>query len=310
MGYLGRKGEISLFGINLIFLLTALLLITFGYYVQEKNIYLGLLITEFVLILIPPILYVAWKKAGIRNVFRLNKIDTKLLGLCVFITLLAYPVGVFLNLVGHMILSLFGELMPVQIPVADNAGEYVIGLFIIALLPGIAEEFFFRGLVLRGYEGFGPRKAVIIPALLFGLFHFNVQNFIGPFFLGLIFGYMVIRTNSIFPAITGHFINNALSVTMAFLANVFTDQSGLGAEESTNLSLLAAGAVFWGIVALICGLFMVKLLQKLRKVTEDIHEQSEKRYVIGIKEFIPLGVTAVIFILTFVRQMIYIISGV
>lgn len=304
-----RKDRISLFGVNMVFLFTGLLLITLGYFLQEKNVYLGLLITEAVLILLPPLIYVLWKRVEVKNVFRLNKIDAKLLGLCALITVCAYPVGLFLNLVGHLILSFFGELMPVPVPVADNVGEYFIGLSVIALLPGIAEEFFFRGLVLRGYEGFGYRKAILISALLFGMFHFNIQNFIGPFFLGLIFGHMVVRTNSIYPAITGHFINNALSVTLAFLAKIAVGQSEqAAAEEVLDLSVLVSGTIVWGMAALIGGYFAVKLFGRLNKATIDVREEPEEQVAPGIKKYIPLISIILIFLVIITFQILYIIS--
>ncbi len=309
MGYLEQKGEITLFGVNMVFLFTALLLITMGYYVQAINVYTGLVITEVALIMLPPMIYVLWKKEDVKSIFRFNRINPRLMGLCALITVCAYPVGLFLNLLGHLILSIFGELMPVPVPVAETMGEYLLGLWVIALIPGIAEEFFFRGLILKGYEEFGSKKAVLISALLFGMFHFNVQNFIGPFFLGLIFGYMVIRTNSIYPAIASHFINNALSVTMAFLAWILADQYSQTAEASLEFSALVSGTLFWGTTALASGFIMMKLLRRLRDVTGEPGTQPREGRSSDVKVYIPLVLTIIMFVIMAVVQMLYIVRG-
>lgn len=310
MGELDRRGCISLFGVNLVFLFTAILLVTLGYYLQTKNIYSGLLITEFVLILVPPVFYVMWKGAGLKKVFRLKKVSPGIIGLCALITVSAYPLGLFLNILGNFLLSLLGRLMPMPIPVADTLREYCINIVVIALSAAIAEEMFFRGLILKGYERLGYRKAIAISALLFGVFHFNIQNFLGPVFLGFVFGYMVVRTDSIFPAITGHFINNGLSVTMAFLAKVLSGETGEAVQKSLSSSALLAALVFWGVIAFIAGNIMFRLLKRLEQMTDStLPDGFQGECKVGFKELIPVGLTLLIFVYMAVRELIFIIGS-
>ncbi len=81
----------------------------------------------------------------------------------------------------------------------------------VAVVAPIVEELIFRGLILHGfrrnYNGF---VAVIMSALLFALFHLNPWQFPATFLLGLLLGWIVLRTNSILLAILGHSINNLL----------------------------------------------------------------------------------------------------
>lgn len=81
----------------------------------------------------------------------------------------------------------------------------------VAIVAPIVEELIFRGLILQGfrrnYNGF---VAVFMSALLFALFHLNPWQFPATFLLGLLLGWLVIRTNSIIVAIIGHSINNTL----------------------------------------------------------------------------------------------------
>ena len=65
----------------------------------------------------------------------------------------------------------------------------------------VCEELMHRGFLLTAYERRGSYRAVVIIAILFGLFHFDIMNLAGPIFLGLIIGYYVIRTGSIFAGI-------------------------------------------------------------------------------------------------------------
>lgn len=81
----------------------------------------------------------------------------------------------------------------------------------VAVIAPIVEELIFRGLILHGlrrnYNGF---TAVFISALLFALFHLNPWQFPATFLLGLLLGWIVIRTKSIILSILGHSINNLL----------------------------------------------------------------------------------------------------
>lgn len=87
-----------------------------------------------------------------------------------------------------------------------------VGAFMkVVVVAPIVEELIFRGLILQGfrknYKGF---TAVVMSALLFALFHLNPWQFPATFVLGLLLGWIVLRTNSIVLAILGHAINNFL----------------------------------------------------------------------------------------------------
>ncbi len=81
----------------------------------------------------------------------------------------------------------------------------------VSVIAPVVEELIFRGLILHGlrknYNGF---TAVVVSALLFALFHLNPWQFPATFVLGLLLGWLVIRTRSIVLAILGHSVNNSL----------------------------------------------------------------------------------------------------
>jgi membrane protease YdiL (CAAX protease family) len=81
----------------------------------------------------------------------------------------------------------------------------------VAVVAPIVEELIFRGLILKGFRrNYNPLKAVFMSALLFALFHLNLWQFPATFVLGLLLGWIMIRTNNILLAIIGHSINNLL----------------------------------------------------------------------------------------------------
>ena len=89
----------------------------------------------------------------------------------------------------------------------------------IALLPGICEELLFRGFLIRFFEKFSVRWAVVISAILFAAFHLDPFNFISVLLLGLLLGYLAVRSGSIYSSMFSHLINNG----MAFALVTFSD---------------------------------------------------------------------------------------
>jgi uncharacterized protein len=182
----------------------------------DNNFYNIILITQYGLILVPVLFYIMANNLDIKTVLRINKFEIKHAGLIVIMSVPAYFVAVMLNTVLIFFLQYIGEIPNQQIPVPQNTAELITGLLIIGLTPAICEEMLHRGVMLSAYEKRGSLKAVVITAVFFGLFHFDVSNFLGPVFLGLLIGYYVIRTNSIFAGVLAHFLNNTISELLQF----------------------------------------------------------------------------------------------
>ncbi len=96
-----------------------------------------------------------------------------------------------------------------QLLSADTIPELVFVLVIVALTPAFCEEFLFRGLVQKNLEkGLKPFWGITLGALIFGGYHLNPFMILPLTILGLYFGFLVYRTNSIYVPITAHFFNN------------------------------------------------------------------------------------------------------
>lgn len=81
---------------NILYLLIGLALITIGSIAQSIDIYIGLLITEYIIILIPILLYLKIKGYSIRKTLRIKNVSFKQIIYTLVIMLLSYPIGVFL----------------------------------------------------------------------------------------------------------------------------------------------------------------------------------------------------------------------
>lgn len=128
----------------------------------------------------------------------------------------------------------------------------------------ILEEVLFRGLIFESCrERFGRGAALLFSALLFGVIHIVPVQMINAFVVGLILGYVYLRTRSLLAVIILHAVNNAIAyVTMAF----FGDSANVTLRE-----LIANDLLYWGVYATSAVLFlwaMVRLWVSLRDNTE------------------------------------------
>jgi len=103
----------------------------------------------------------------------------------------------------------------------NSFGEYLLSLFIIAVLPGLFEELFFRGglqnLFTRWFKN--PVAAILLSAFIFSAFHFEFSDFLGRFFLGIVLGWVFYQTGNIWINIIMHAAFNGFSVTGLYIAS-------------------------------------------------------------------------------------------
>lgn len=85
----------------------------------------------------------------------------------------------------------------------------------VVVVAPIIEELIFRGIILNGLRKNYPAfTAVFFSGLLFSLFHLNPWQMPATFVLGLLLGWIMIRTRNIILAIIGHAMNNLLVLIM------------------------------------------------------------------------------------------------
>lgn len=125
----------------------------------------------------------------------------------------------------------------------------LLGLFCVAVAGPITEELVFRRAILGSMleSKMKPEIAVLISAILFALIHFNWAQAPAAIIIGVIFGWLYVRTGSIVPSIVCHIINNSLCVVLATCApDDITLSSLLGSTlaAATVSAVCAAGAAW------------------------------------------------------------------
>lgn len=98
-------------------------------------------------------------------------------------------------------------------------GDLSINLVMIAIIPAIGEELFFRGGIqnILGQWFKNHHVAIWVTAIIFSSIHMQFYGFFPRMFLGALFGYILVYGKSIWLAILGHFLNNGTAVVMAYI---------------------------------------------------------------------------------------------
>ncbi len=126
---------------------------------------------------------------------------------------------------------------------ARAEGPVVVLLFAsVSLVPGFAEEIFFRGVVQRSLTGrYGTPIGVALASVLFGAFHVDPPQAVGAAVLGAALGFVVWRTKSVWPAVVAHAANNAVAL---FAARAGADPAADIALAEHLVVLAVSGCVF------------------------------------------------------------------
>lgn len=171
-----------------------------------------------------------------RALFSTRNITVGMLGRCILTAFAFHAVGIALEYGVDFILYSTGyEVTSFDYETKNDAATVLTDVISSVIAAPIAEEMFFRGVVLKQTSRVSARFGIIFSAVMFGLMHGNPYQFVMATVIGLYFGYITVKTDSLIPSIVCHIaINGMMSVS---------DVIGLLGEEIGNISFFAVYAV-------------------------------------------------------------------
>jgi membrane protease YdiL (CAAX protease family) len=101
----------------------------------------------------------------------------------------------------------------------NTVWDMILDVLLIGLLTAIAEEFMFRGCLQTIFKRWtkNTHAAIWITAILFSAFHMQFFGFLPRLMLGVLFGYFVAWSGSVWTSVWAHFLNNATAVVATYL---------------------------------------------------------------------------------------------
>ncbi len=259
--------------IGVFFILMLITLLVIGLFFQNDlteigNLKTAQLIQSVGMFVIPPlILGFLWSSKPFRYL-QLNRLPNKEFTLyAIVIMLIAIP---FINLLSQLnqqinlpefLSSIEAEMKAAELQIAEltekllnvkSLDALAFNILLIAILPALGEELFFRGIIQKILsERRNAHLAIWVSAFIFSAIHMQFYGFFPRLLLGAFLGYLLFWSGNLWLPIIAHFVNNAVAVVFYYLKfngyNV-VDIDTIGSDSTWWLGVMSGVLVIGGIV--------------------------------------------------------------
>lgn len=262
------------------------------------DIIFTVLIQVVLMFLLPLTLYTIFNRhnGGLKTTFkqlRFKRVSFKTILISFALGIIAFIINIAVSTVFSGIIGLFGYSQPITgtssgyTPLFPDWLSFLIEVISVALLPAICEEFLHRGILLQGTYKIGVKKAIFISSILFGLVHFNINQFFYAFVLGLLMSLVAIVARSIYPAMIIHFVNNFISIYIDAAEkynwvgkNFYQTLNNLLKNGNAFLTFLICFVILISVVCLlvwlISRLYKISTLNKVKRVIDSVYTKEDR----------------------------------
>lgn len=282
-GIFGHSGlgsrVLQLVGVSLFFMLLFSLIslwITNGNLLDISSIKLAQFMQSMGLFVIPPFLLAyLWSEKPLEYLQVDRKPSSKDVLVAIIIMLSAVPAINLLGEINHAIhfpdslswlenqlvdMEEKAEDLTLRMLDVDTLTGLLINLGLIAIIPAVGEELFFRGILQQILQNkFKTHAAVWITAIIFSAIHFQFFGFIPRMLMGALLGYMFLWTGNIWVPVAAHFTNNAAAVLYYYF-------KGDGAQQALDLENIGKSETYFaGIISMMLVSLLIYYFRKHTK---------------------------------------------
>jgi len=146
----------------------------------------------------------------------------------------------------------------------NTFGGLAVNILMVAIIPGIGEELFFRGMIQAIFTKWfkNVHVAIIVTAFLFSALHMQFYGFLPRFLLGILFGYIFVWSGNLWFPILAHLVHNTIPVVAYYVYS--------GELTETTVDSIVTSPTAW-IYALIGAGFLVLLCMRFRDTTMKLN---------------------------------------
>ena len=237
--------------------------------------------------LIPVVVLLFMDRFEVMRGTRMKMIGIRTILWTLLFTVLILPVTYYLNMVSQLFVP--NAVNETVSYFAVTAGQDIwakplwLNLLYIAILPPLIDEFIFRGVLFQGFRSCGLFKTAFFTALMFGLAHGNLNQFMYAFAVGIFLAYLVEASGSVYASMLAHSLINGTTVLLMYLERRLPENitSAMVEAESKTASVQDLGLMFWIIGAAIagaCAVLAVIVLRTIAKTAgrEVIYQEARK----------------------------------
>ena len=184
----------------------------------------------------------------------------------------------FANIAVSYLSSLFSSFgINYEVDFGDNPEGFfgfMLSMIATVFVPALVEEFAIRGLLLGSLKKFGEGFAILCSSIIFGIMHGNFQQMPFAFLVGLILGFITVKSGSLWIAIAVHGFNNFVSVFFEYFMKEISIQN-----QNVIYTCYLSVTLIFGII----GLFLLQNKDgnffKLEKSDNECKEKQKYKWL-------------------------------
>ena len=246
----------------------------FGLALAFPSTFENFIIVEVVLfgiMIIPYFIFMFATRTSFTEMFGFHVIKFSTFMLTLLYIILIVPMSTFLNSISALF---FGNIAESMLTEGVASYSFLSMFLVIAVMGPVIEEMMFRGVMFRVFGKHGRiAGAVIVSALIFGLYHKNLNQFFYTTYIGIMFALIDDAADSIWPSTICHIIFNGFSVCMMYIVGPgmplavsdlnLTDQV---AGEAMPTQYLIVAYVIFGLISVVFIFLSTLVLHGIRKI--------------------------------------------
>lgn len=209
----------------------------------DTNRYLWLLMLVSQYLLAYPIVIMLIARTP-EHTIKEKSLSAKELFACFLVCYSLVILGNFMGIGFNSILeSLFGIETALEMDTLILESNRLLVLVVAVIMGPFAEEWIFRKSLLDRLVKYGELPAIVASALIFGLFHGNFSQFFYAFLVGLVFGYIYVKTGKLRYSVILHMAVNFCGTMFPLMVMDLNNTSLLGFYVAVEMALLVIGIV-------------------------------------------------------------------
>lgn len=189
--------------------------------------------------------------------------------------LLIIPLAISSMMMGNGLVSIVQSILPKDwLAVYDDTAGILYGcgieiqIFASVIAAPIIEEVIFRGLIFKRIRRVSNATiAIVLSALFFGIFHWNVVQGIYAFVIGAILAYVYEKYKNIIAPIIVHMIANGISV---WSTSLVTEEE---LQQTQNLVYSAEELISFGIMTVVMGVITFLFLYAIKRSVNAVEAE-------------------------------------
>ncbi|MBE5818220.1 MAG: CPBP family intramembrane metalloprotease [Clostridiales bacterium] len=257
-----------------------------------------------------PILLIFSKfKGSTEKLARFNGISSKEIVIVVVLGLLMYVANALLSSASVELASIFTNVEIPEVPPVYETTDIITMMLLYVVIAPVFEEIIFRGIIMRGLEGVSKWFAIIVTAALFSLFHLSYYTVIPKFLGGVLLGYVVFATDSLYSGIVIHLLNNAISGILTIIydnSSVMDDAEAILGEVTLSDQIVSIVLTTGMSIGIIVVIIAVLAIMRNSSRTPDgeggyihkgkIREKYDCEKPVAIYKYIPIIISVAVFL--------------